>query len=125
MRARALKMLHYYTTHGTGHTAKQAAHAISNTRAPASSALRLPLLAPLALLALLFLPARAARAEAATAAAGPAMLYQPGRQAQAEHCCLVTDFDGLCSDHESSSTVSVVSAEFLRSGSRVLKAQQR
>ena len=102
--------------------AKQAAHAISNTRAPASSALRLPLplLAPLALL---LLPARAARAEAA-AAAGPAMLYQPGRQAQAEHCCLVTDFDGLCSDHESS-TVSVVSAEFLRSGSRVLKAQQR
>ena len=93
--ARALKMLHYYTTHGTGHTAKQAAHAISNTRAPASSALRLPLLAPLALLALLFLPARAARAEAATAADGPAMLYQPGRQAQAEHCCLVTDFDGL------------------------------
>ena len=39
-------------------------------------------------------------------------------------CCLVTDFDGLCSNHESS-TVSVVSAEFLRSGSRVLKAQQR
>ena len=105
----------------TGHTAKQAAHAISNTRAPASSALRLPLL--LAPLALLYLPARAARAEAA--ATGPAMLYQPGRQAQAEHCCLVTDFDGLCSDHESSSTVSVVSAEFLRSGSRVLKAQQR
>ena len=53
----------------------QAAHAISNTRAPASSALRLLLLAPLALL---FLPARAARAEAA-AAAGPAMLYQAGK----------------------------------------------
>ena len=54
----------------------QAAHAISNTRAPASSALRLPLLAPLAIL---FLPARAARAEAAAAAAGPAMLYQAGK----------------------------------------------
>lgn len=70
MRAR-LKMLHYY--HGIGHTGKRL-NAISNTRAPASSALRLPLLL---LLALLFLPARAARAEAA--AAGPAMLYQAGR----------------------------------------------
>ena len=59
----------------------QAAHAISNTRAPASSALRLPLLAPLAPL---FPPARAARAEAAAAACW-SCTGVPGRQAQAEH----------------------------------------